>query len=294
MAERTFPGFRRPTYTMVPDEVFDELMADLTGAELKVLLYIIRRTFGFKKDHDAISFKQFLRGITTHDGRQLDRGCGVSDRGTLSKSLQRLEEMGAILSQKVKDERGENQTTIYWLNVITAVEEYPQRVVGKPDQGVVGKANHPGWEIPRGVVGKSNPQERVEQETALQDESNSKTSNDASPVDISGEDAPGEPRRLPTYSALISQVTRDYSRLFHDSDHERSNRSRALRLWAESDLTEPVFVGLLHEARRIAPARGDILKDATDGSPAGTKNRMPYFFSVVEDLMSMVVEEKHG
>jgi hypothetical protein len=53
-----FNGFRSPTTTPVPDEVFDDLIADLTGAELKVLLYICRRTFGFKKDRDSISLNR--------------------------------------------------------------------------------------------------------------------------------------------------------------------------------------------------------------------------------------------
>ncbi len=44
-----FKGFISPRYTQVPDALFDELMAYLSGAELKVLLYIIRRTLGFKK-----------------------------------------------------------------------------------------------------------------------------------------------------------------------------------------------------------------------------------------------------
>ncbi len=44
-----FQGFRSPTYTPVPDELFDDLMSTLSGAGLKVLLYIVRRTFGFKK-----------------------------------------------------------------------------------------------------------------------------------------------------------------------------------------------------------------------------------------------------
>jgi hypothetical protein len=48
------PGFRRPTTTPVPDELFDEWLAVLSGAELKCLLYIVRRTLGFKKDADAI------------------------------------------------------------------------------------------------------------------------------------------------------------------------------------------------------------------------------------------------
>src|SRR2546423_9842309 len=55
-----FEPFQGPNYTLVPDEVFDRLLPELTGAELKVLLYIIRRTFGFKKDADSISLAQML------------------------------------------------------------------------------------------------------------------------------------------------------------------------------------------------------------------------------------------
>src|SRR5829696_4330472 len=77
-----FEGFENPTTTPVPDVVFDRFLAKLGEAELKVLLYIIRRTYGFKRDKDPISFNQFLRGITTRDGRVLDQGSGVRNRTT--------------------------------------------------------------------------------------------------------------------------------------------------------------------------------------------------------------------
>lgn len=53
-----FSGFVFPTTTPVPDQLFDELLPRLSGAELKVLMYIIRRTFGFKKQSDDISLAQ--------------------------------------------------------------------------------------------------------------------------------------------------------------------------------------------------------------------------------------------
>src|SRR6478672_9655611 len=62
-----FEGFSSPSYTQVPDELFDALMPSLGDAELRVLLYIIRRTFGFKRDADAISLSQMVSGITTRD-----------------------------------------------------------------------------------------------------------------------------------------------------------------------------------------------------------------------------------
>jgi hypothetical protein len=71
-----FEGFETPKSTLVPDVVFDRLLTKLGEAELKALLYIIRRTFGFKKDRDPVSFNQFLRGITTKDGEVQDEGCG--------------------------------------------------------------------------------------------------------------------------------------------------------------------------------------------------------------------------
>src|SRR4028118_1504713 len=73
-----FEGFDDPAYTQVPDVVFDRLMANLSESELKVLLYIIRRTYGFKKRSDNISIKQLVEGIVTRDGRRLDYGAGIS------------------------------------------------------------------------------------------------------------------------------------------------------------------------------------------------------------------------
>jgi hypothetical protein len=66
-----FRGFRSPNTTPVPDEVFDELLADLSGAEIKVLLYICRRTFGWKKERDTISLNQLVNGIHKKDGEIL-------------------------------------------------------------------------------------------------------------------------------------------------------------------------------------------------------------------------------
>ena len=81
-----FEGFQRPTTTPVPDELFDDLMADLSEAELKVVLYIIRRTWGFKKAVDAIDLDQLEHGIMKKDGQRLDRGTGLSRRASLTPS----------------------------------------------------------------------------------------------------------------------------------------------------------------------------------------------------------------
>ena len=130
-----FKGFSHPNYTPVPDELFDELLADLGHAELKALLYIIRRTFGFKKDADSISFSQFLTGITTKDGIVLDRGCGIKKASNLSTALKSLEEKGIIVTTKGDDAAGDKSTTIYSLHFAEGVlpqKEYPTPVEGVP------------------------------------------------------------------------------------------------------------------------------------------------------------------
>ena len=78
---------KRPTTTPLPDEIYDEWAPLLGEAELKVLLYIVRRTLGFGKGSDAISLTQFLGGIVTRDGRVLDHGCGVKSRPNVIRAL---------------------------------------------------------------------------------------------------------------------------------------------------------------------------------------------------------------
>ena len=78
-----YDGFSTPNGTIVPDDVFDILMPQLTEAELRVLLYIVRRTFGFKKRSDTISLSQMVDGIKTRQGRILDRGTGMTRRGVV-------------------------------------------------------------------------------------------------------------------------------------------------------------------------------------------------------------------
>src|SRR5437773_1424406 len=70
-----------PNSTQVPDVILDHWMAELSGAEFKVLLYVARRTYGFGKDADNISISQLATGIRRRDGSVLDRGTGLSRTG---------------------------------------------------------------------------------------------------------------------------------------------------------------------------------------------------------------------
>ncbi len=107
------PGVYEPNTFQCPNEIVDELLTELSGAELKVLLYIVRRTFGFQKQSDAISLSQMLTGITKHSGEVLDRGAGVS-KPTLLQALRGLQEKHLIYAeQQNSPERGHEPTRYY-------------------------------------------------------------------------------------------------------------------------------------------------------------------------------------
>jgi len=102
-------------WTETPNWIFDEAAPSLDGAPLKVLLYVARRTRGFHRESDAISLEQFVAGITTRDGRQLDKGCGVRNRTTVLKALAELERRGYIGRAHGRPGRGKEATTLYFL-----------------------------------------------------------------------------------------------------------------------------------------------------------------------------------
>jgi hypothetical protein len=109
-----YDGFSAPNYTPVPDDVFDIIAPELTESELRVLLYILRRTFGFKRNSDSISLTQMVEGIKTRDGRRLDRGAGLSRRGAMA-GCAGLVEKGIITVDKRLSPQGDNEINIYAL-----------------------------------------------------------------------------------------------------------------------------------------------------------------------------------
>src|SRR5215211_310663 len=111
-----FKGYTSPNYTQVPDELFDEQLPHLSGAELKVLLYIMRRTFGFKKTSDDISLSQICEGITTRDGRVLDQGTGLS-RSTAQLAIKGLVEKNLISATRRYSEARGHEATTYSLSL---------------------------------------------------------------------------------------------------------------------------------------------------------------------------------
>ena len=135
--QNTYQGYVSPNYTPVPDELFDEQLPDLSGSELKVLLYIIRRTFGFKKHSDNISLNQLLNGITTKEGIVLDRGTGLTKK-MLLEAIKSLVEKNLILTERRRSKEKGDEPTTYRLNIIGEPKENnhtPRGVKNTPGGG---------------------------------------------------------------------------------------------------------------------------------------------------------------
>jgi hypothetical protein len=266
-----FAGFDEPNYTQIPDVFFDEVMCHLTEAELRVALYIMRRTFGFKKRADAISFNQFLKGIVTRDGRRLDHGCGIAGRTNLTRALKGLEEKGLITARRSTSARGDAQTTVYELRfrdrgvvpdrdhrprrVVTQQDQPPDRVVPKddhPSSVVVPDRDHPGDRRSPPVVIERDPQE-----TEKQERENTTT----------GISKGNEKSRLAEAIDAVSEA-------LGDARHAPANRTRATRiLEGVSDEYGAHVAGVaLSRVRTVLATQG------------GVKNPAAYYFGVLEDM----------
>ena len=156
-----FRGFTHPNTTSIPDEYFDFVSPRLNGSEVKLMNYLMRRTYGFKKDSDAVSLSQMLHGIVRRDGSRLDEGCGLAKSSILA-ALNSLEAKGLIVRRRQIDFRGGFLATNYTVN------RQPDPLGPKSDQGGAGResAQGVGWETAQALV--ENPPKPLVQNPTIQ------------------------------------------------------------------------------------------------------------------------------
>ena len=243
-----FAGFSSPNGTIVPDEVFDVLAPLLKESELRVLLYIVRRTFGFKKDSDNISLSQMVNGITTRDGRVLDHGTGMS-RSAVSNGVKGLVGIGVLKASKNSSKERGNETTTYAL-----------RIQSDPWSSKTTRGSSP--KLPALVV-EDYQQLTVKQQTEEKEYSKEVVQ------EFSSEER-----------EFMKGFLADFSQQFNDQQPANSV-TRTLRLWQESGLRQEEMIEALYEARRMTQRYTGVIRN---GKP-GNRNKMPYFFSVLEDRL---------
>ncbi len=274
----SFQGYSSPNYTAVPDELFDEQLADLSGAELKVLLYIIRRTFGFKKQSDNISLNQICRGIVSKDGNVLDRGTGLSQQSVLNALKGLIQKNAIIATKRMSKEKG-NEPTTYALNILTPSKNHTPPSP-KNREGLLKKNKEA---LPQ----KIETQETVIQQTDLQHRnSNSKLVSNGSNRNKEHTEfkAMGDLLKNKFTKKTIDlkeipdslKVTIDeISSEFGEKRNVRSNLTHVVRILQRSGKSPQNFTSYLYEARSITKQQGSV------------KKQMPYFFRVLEDVVGI-------
>jgi hypothetical protein len=119
-------AFRKLNYTQVPNVLMDNWLPDLTGAEVKILLYLVRRTLGFHRNSTEIGLRRICHG---QPGK--DRGTGLHLE-TASDAVKSLEARGLLTATRHPGGR-----TVYVLATST---------------WVYGKSEQPRSENPNGQV----------------------------------------------------------------------------------------------------------------------------------------------
>jgi len=307
-----FPGFANPNTTAVPDDFFDFVAPRLKEGELRVCLYMIRRTYGFKKDSDDISITQMMNGITTRDGRVLDLGTGLSRQAVIT-AVKSLEAHRVIIRTTNQSTEKGNEATTYRLNRLEVVGSDPQST----------KLTRGGSQLGRPApVNEVDPQQTVIQQTEIS-HSNIRKSNRSKddvvdnsisyPISLEANRSAsrngsethhgvegvgsimarvmpqsdtglpvkrqrGRPRKFQDQDSqtLLNYVS-DFAREFSDKATLNQSTTRMVNLyhkWGRDDID--AFVGVLYQARSVTKAQNNI-----------RTSKFAYFCSVVEDLLGL-------
>jgi len=296
-----FQGFANPNYTQVPDELFDLLLPTLSDAELRVLLYIVRRTFGFKRDSDTISLSQMVHGITTKDGQVLDTGTGLS-KSTVARGLKGLRDKGVIVATRNSSATRGDQPTTYRLRFKSdSSPEKPLRVPVSQQQDTprvspAGQAVYQPWDT----------QETDPQETAFEyskwdefvDETGVKAGEGIQPTQTSSQPHQSGSLHEGSLASLLKyRIQRDASKDerqqisvaigriasdLGDKAEVKVSISRAMNLYQAADVHISAFVDLVYRSR------GEVLdRYRNPGKAPQPRNRMAYFFALVEDGLGL-------
>jgi len=142
MSKETSKRMLIPNSFQTPNLIVDDLLPYLKGTELKVLLFLMRKTFGWQKKSDRISLSQF------------EKGTGVG-RANIVEALKQLRNCNLILRKE------STKGDVYWLNLEWDFEEnikwFQNRTGSKIE--LVSKQNQSGSKIEPESGSKIEPTE---------------------------------------------------------------------------------------------------------------------------------------
>ena len=111
-----FQGFDGPkqNWSRLPNQLIDEMPNITSLAEMKVILYILRHTWGYGDESKRITIDEFVNGRKRKDGTRIDSGCGIAENSVRS-GLRKAEEHGYIWV-KIDDSDKARVEKVYAIN----------------------------------------------------------------------------------------------------------------------------------------------------------------------------------
>lgn len=304
-----FAGFRQQSggnfaFTMVPNQFLDEIVPYEKPCVVKVVGLILRRTLGWvdekgqRRQQDQVSYSEFAREMNM-------------SLQAVADGLKIALEKGYILRVKPGAMRGGTPEGAWYSLCWAAASESQSEGRSKNQTGPALKS--------RDMINKaeSKKSDSVEIKTSSTPEAaqivsqSHRKSRCPGKTTPSGEASQGSGNK---YSAYIGNVITEIGEQFGDNRHRLPNIKHALNLWDAEIVSERDFVQLLYRARDITRTKtsGQSAKERQSETPTaapkfkswltlavGTKdagkdqtepdhprNRMPYFFRVLEELVS--------
>lgn len=292
-----FRGFERPeaNWFKMPLD-WTNITAGISNlAELKVVEYILRHTWGYHeydlKKH--ITVDEFVHGRKRRDGSRMDRGTGLSERAVRYGLQQAV--LDGLIEEEVDDrDRGRIRKSYSVRMRPVDGDTRMHRDAQQPEVQTL----HPGRQIvPRTVAGPAPRTEKETQERNLYSNIRSISIKDEQPGTADRTDQPTRGADGPTLvavtlgrrtlpqparsasdedRAVVSAYLAGFAQEFSDHAPLASSTSRALRLYQRAGVSREQFIDVLYRARAITRDRS-----------ATTRRQMPFFFSVIEDLLGL-------
>lgn len=145
MSEKVKPFSSQDKYTTFENVIIDHLLPIIPPNAWKCLTLIMRKTIGWHKDRDEISFSQ------------IKAGTGIKNNGTVTKALKDLERMGLVM---VIRSRNQWDTNIYILNTDFEIEVPSTEIVPEEATPSTKIVPEPSTEIVPALVRKSYIQKK--------------------------------------------------------------------------------------------------------------------------------------
>ena len=94
-----FSGFHPSSanYSRLPHQLIEELHTFTSLAELKIVLYVLRHTWGYQDDYKRITLEEFEHGRKERDGTRIDEGVGMT-KPSIIDGIKRAIEHGFLHS----------------------------------------------------------------------------------------------------------------------------------------------------------------------------------------------------